>query len=108
MLSTWGNEKVLLPSGVNNSFRGILCSLEDKIHEHIQVSLLLGRRGKGNLPVFFTHFCRFFVRGFLQKISHFDGKDWLWPSKLLNLIGHIENKLRQLSMPSVQYSKQQF
>ena len=38
-----------LPSSVNNSFRGIPFSREDKIHERVPESLLSGRRTKGNL-----------------------------------------------------------
>ena len=49
-----GGMTSLLPS-MNNLFRGISFSQEDKIHEHIQVSLLLGRRTKGK---FAACFCR--------------------------------------------------
>ena len=45
------------------------------MHEHIQVSLLLGRRLKRNLAWCFHSFLHIFERGFLQKISHFDGKE---------------------------------
>ena len=64
-------------SSINNLFRGIPFSQQDKIHEHIQVSLSLGRRAvKGNLACCFHSFLQVFKRGFLQKISHFDGKEW--------------------------------
>ena len=46
------------------------------MHEHIQESLLLGRRTKGNLACCFRSFLQVFERGFLQKISYFDGKEW--------------------------------
>ena len=39
------------------------------------------------------------ARGFLQKISHFDGKEWpIKAGKLLSIIGHIGNKARMSSM----------
>ena len=44
------------------------------MHEHIQESLLLGRRTTGNLALCFHSFLQVFERGFLQKISNFDGK----------------------------------
>ena len=43
-------------------------------NERIQESLLLGRRTKGNLAWCFHSFLQVFERGFLQKISYFDGK----------------------------------
>ena len=46
------------------------------MHEHIEESLLLGRRIKGNLAWCFHSFLHIFERGFLQKISYFDGKEW--------------------------------
>ena len=49
----------MLPLIVNNLFRGIPVSHEDKIHEHIQVSLLLGRRTKGNFALFLLVFAGF-------------------------------------------------
>ena len=55
VLSFWPVEKSS-PS-VNNLFRAIPLSHEDKIHEHTQKSLLLGRRT--NLLALFAHFCRF-------------------------------------------------
>ena len=60
-----------------NLFRGIQFSQEDKIHEHIQVSSLLGRRTKGDLAWFFHSFLQVLERGFLQKVSYFNGKEWL-------------------------------
>ena len=41
---------------MNNLFRGIPFSHEDKIHEHIQESLLLRRRTKGNFSCCFRSF----------------------------------------------------
>ena len=64
-----------LPPSVNNLFRGILFSREDKIHEHIHESLL-GRRTKGNLACCFHSFLQVLERGFWQKISYVDGKEW--------------------------------
>ena len=55
--------------------RGIPFSHEDKIHELIQESLLLGRRTKGNFACCFRSFLQVFEMGFLQKISYFDGKE---------------------------------
>ena len=62
-------------SSVNNLFGGIPFSEEDKIHEHIQVSLLPGRTTKENLAWCFHSFLKVFERAFLQKISYFDGKE---------------------------------
>ena len=36
----------------------------------------LGRRTKGNLAWCFHSFLYVFERGFLQKISNFDGQEW--------------------------------
>ena len=65
-----------LPPSVNNLFRGIPFSHQDKIHEHIQELLLLGRRTKGNLAWCFHSFLQVFQRGFLEKRSYFDEKEW--------------------------------
>ena len=65
------------------------------MHEHIQVSLLLERRTKGNHACCFHLFLQVFERGFLTSISR---KGRSKPGKLLNLIGHIGNKTRQLSL----------
>ena len=46
------------------------------MHEHIQESLMLGRRTMGNLASCFHSFLQVFERGFLLKISYFDGKEW--------------------------------
>ena len=46
------------------------------MHEHIQESLLLGRRIKGNLALCFHSLWLVFERGFLQEISYFDRKEW--------------------------------
>ena len=54
-----------LPPIVNNLFMGIPFSHEDKIHKHIQESLLLGGRTKGNLARCFHSFLEVFERGFL-------------------------------------------
>ena len=45
------------------------------MHEHVLESLLLRRRTKGNLAWYFQSFLQVFERGFLQKISYFDGKE---------------------------------
>ena len=72
---------------VNYLFRGIPFSHEDKIHEHIQESLLLGRRTTGNFLCGFRSFLQVFERGFLQNISFSTGRnDRFKPGKLLNLI----------------------
>ena len=68
------DEKSLLPS-VNNLFKGIPFPHEDKIQERIQESSLLGRRTKGNLAWCSNSFFQVFERGFMQKISYFDGKE---------------------------------
>ena len=80
---------------MNNLFRGIPFSQEDEALEHMQVPLLLGRRTKRNLACCFHSFLEVFERGFLQKISHFDGKEWpIKADKLLRLIGLAKNKPR--------------
>ena len=45
------------------------------MHEHIQESLLLGKRTKGNFARRFQSFLQVFEGGFLQKISYFDWKE---------------------------------
>ena len=80
--SFWQVEKSS-PSA-NNFFRGIPFSHEDKIHEHIQESLLVGRRAKGN---FAQCFCRFSKEAFCRKSPISTGRnDRLKPGKLLKLI----------------------
>ena len=72
---------------MDNSFRGIPFSHEDNIHEHIQESLLLGRRTKGNLLAVFTRFSRFSKGALCRKSPISTGRnDRLKPGKLLNLI----------------------
>ena len=61
---------------MNDLFKGIPFSQMDKIHEHIQVSLVLGRRTKENLAWRSHSFVQVFERGFLPKISYFDMKEW--------------------------------
>ena len=58
------------------------------MHEHIQESLLKGRRTKGNFACCFRSFLQVFERGFLQKISFISTgrNDRLKPGKLLNVI----------------------
>ena len=62
-----------IPPSVDNLFRAIPFSHEDEIHEHIKESLLPGWETKGNFV--FARFFQVFERGFLQKISYFDGKE---------------------------------
>ena len=78
---------------MNNLFWGIPISQKDKIHEHIQKSVLLGRRTKGHLVCCFHSSLQVFERAFLQK-SHIStgSKSRLKPGKLLNLIGHNGKK----------------
>ena len=57
---------------MNNLFRGIPFSQEDEIHEHIQVSLLTMKENNGKSFLCFHSF----LQGLLEKISHFDGKEW--------------------------------
>ena len=64
-----------LPPIVDNLFKEIPFSHEDKIHERIQGSLLLRRRTKVNFACCFGLFLQVFERANLQKISHFDGKE---------------------------------
>ena len=96
MLSFWQVEKSS-PS-VNSFFRGIPFSHEDKIHEHIKESLLLGRRTKGNFACCFRPFFNVFERASGRKSPISMGRtDRLKPGKLLNLILHIGDKTRQFS-----------
>ena len=46
-------------------------------------SLVLGRRTKGNVAWCFHSLLQVFERGFLQKISHFDEKEW--PIKAMSI-----------------------
>ena len=66
--------KSLLPS-VKKLFRGVPLS-EHEIYEHIQESLLLGKKTKGNLAWCFHSFLLVIEWGFLQKFSYFDRKEW--------------------------------
>ena len=50
-----------LPPSVNRLFKGIPFPHDDKIQEHIQEPLLLGRRTKGNLAWYFH-----FISGIIQ------------------------------------------
>ena len=60
---------------MNDLFREIPISPEDKIYEHIQVSFLLGSRTKGNLACC-SRFCRFSRRSFLKNQPIPIGKGW--------------------------------
>ena len=76
-----------LAASVNNLLWGIPFSHEDKIHEHIQESLLLGRRTKGNLAWCFHSFLQVSERGFLQKSPISTRRnDQLKLGQILNLI----------------------
>ena len=81
---------------MNNLFRGIPFSHEDKIHDHIQEFLLLGRKQREVLLGVFTLFCRFSKGAFCRKSPTLtERNDRLKPGKLLNLIEHIGDKTRQ-------------
>ena len=76
-----------LPPSMNNLFRGNQFSHEDEIHKHIQESLLLGRRTKGNLLAVFNRFCRFSKGAFCREAPISTGKNGqLKLGKLLSLI----------------------
>ena len=65
---------------------------EDKIHEHIEKSLLLGRE---IFLAVFIRFCRFSKGAFCRKSPiSMDSNFRLKPGKLQNLIGLIGNKAR--------------
>ena len=86
------------PSPYNFS-TGVPFSQQDKIHEHIKVSLLLGRRTKGDLAGCFYSFLQVSESGFLQKIFHLDWKNGkLKLGELLNLIENNGNQTRQFSI----------
>ena len=74
-----------LPPSVNNLFRGIPFSHEDKMHEHIQESSLLGWRTKRNLAWCFHSFLQVFKKGFCRKSPILMGRnEWpIRPGKLL-------------------------
>ena len=60
---------------------------EDKIHELIQESILLGREQREILLAAFARFCRFSKGAFCRKSPILTGRnDRLKPDKLLNLI----------------------
>ena len=84
---------------MNNIFKRIPFSQENKIHEHTQVSLLLGRTTKGNLVCCF-HSCLQVSKGAFGLKSQISSrrKSRLKLGKLLSLIGPIGNKLRQFSI----------
>ena len=72
---------------MNNLFRGIPFSHEDKIHEHIQESLLLGGEQREILLAVFSRFCRFSKGAFCRKSPISMGRnDQLKPGKLKSLI----------------------
>ena len=86
---------------MNNLFRGIPFSHEDKIHVHIQESSLLGRRTKGNLAWFFHSVLQVFEMVFCRKSPISTGRNGrLKPGKLL--IGH---KIKQFSKSLLWYSE---
>ena len=63
------------------------------MNEHIQESLLLGRRTKGHLAWCFHSFLQVSERAFCRKSLISTGRnDQLKPGKLLNLISHIGDK----------------
>ena len=71
-----------LPLTSYKIFRGIPFSQEDKIHEHIQEALLLGKITKGNLGGqreiwlgVFSRFCRFSKGAFGVKSPIFTGRN---------------------------------
>ena len=75
---------------MKNLFRGIPFSQEDEIHEHIQMSIFLGRRAKGNLACCFHSSLQVVEWDFQRKSSIWlvrNGR--LKPGKLLSLIGNI-------------------
>ena len=57
------------------------------MHEHIQETLLLGKRTKGNFACCFRSFLLVFEKAFCRKSPISTGRnDRLKPGKLLNLI----------------------
>ena len=72
---------------MNNLFRGIPFSHEDKIHEQIQESLLLEMEKREILLGVFTYFCMVSKGAFCRKSPVSTGRyDRLKTGKLLNLI----------------------
>ena len=66
------------PPSVNNLFRGIPFSHEDKIkiNEHSRV-IVARKKNKGKTCLVFSLVLQVFERVFLQKISHFDRQGWI-------------------------------
>ena len=96
VLSFWRVGLKNLSPSVNNLFGGILFSHEDKIHENVQESSLLGKRTKGNFAWCFQSILQVFERAFCRKSLISSGRnDRLKPGKLLILIEHIGDKIRQ-------------
>ena len=86
----------VFPPSVNSLFRGNPFSHKGKIHPgHVQESLLLGRRTKGN----FACCCCFRSKGDFCRKSPISTRrnDRLKPGKSLNLTWHIGHKTRQFS-----------
>ena len=94
-----GDLKSLSPR-MNNLFRWIPLSLEDRIHECIKVLLFPGIKTKRSLARCFHSFSRFSKGAICSKSPISTGRNGqLRPGESLNLIGHIGNKTRQISIP---------
>ena len=73
---------------MNNLFRGISFSQEDKIHEHIKEALLLEGEQREILLAVFTRFCRFSKGAFCSKSPTSTGRnDRLKPGPIITLFG---------------------
>ena len=83
---------------MNNLLMGIQFSKEDKIHQHMQVSLLPGRRRKENLACrFHSFFAAFLKEAFCVNSPISRGRNGkLRSGKLLNILGHIGNETSKL------------
>ena len=83
---------------MNNLFREISVHHQDKIHEHIQESLLLGKRPKANLAWCFHSFLQVWKGALRRKYFISTGRNGrLKLGKLLNLIGRTRNKTNKIA-----------
>ena len=90
---------------MNNVFKGIQFSKEEKIHEWTSLALVSGTKTKEILLVVFTRFC-VFLEGVFCRISPISlGKNGRSGSlKLLNLFGHIGDGAKRFSVLLLRYS----
>ena len=95
LLGEWQSPPVRL----KNLVKRIPLPQEDRTHEHTRVSLLLGRRTKGNHAYCFRPFLQVLKGASCRKFLISTGKnERLRLDKSLNINGHNGNKTRQFSL----------